>query len=226
MSADLIIRNGKVLTMDEACPRAEAVAMAGNTILAVGTDAEVGSLKGNHTHEIDAGGGTVLPGFIEAHMHLFGGAAELDHLHLDGVRGFEALRAAVRAYADGRPDDDLLIGGQVDYIILGEHEPVTRQHLDRILPDRPFIMYAPDHHTAWANTAALDKAGLLKGRKLGPGNEIVMAADGLAAGELRENEAIDPVQKISRKGLRDRLGLTTGGEPEYGPVGSTAVRSL
>jgi hypothetical protein len=98
--------------------------------------------------------------------------------------------------------------------VLSEEERVTRHHLDRIIPDRPFMMVAPDRHTAWANTIALEKAGILHGRDVGVGNEIVMGEDGLANGELRESNAMRPVAIMSATGGREGLGVGTGGEPE------------
>ena len=217
MTASLIITNAKVLTMDPARPRAEAIAVSGNRITAIGTHAGIMREKGASTRVADAGGGSVIPGFVEAHMHLFAGAAELANLQLFGVRGFDELKARTEAYVKANPGDDLIIGEQVDYTILAG-EPLSRHHLDRIVKDRPFMVFSPDHHTAWANTLALEMAGLLKGAKLGPGNEVVMAADGLAQGELREGEAFFPVRALSKKGMRDRLGLVTGGEPEPYPT--------
>ncbi|WP_192177907.1 amidohydrolase [Mesorhizobium amorphae] len=214
-SADLIVENASILTMDPDTPRAEAIAIKGGDIIAIADRARVLDYKGPGTRVIDAGGGSVLPGFIEAHMHLFGGAAELDNLHLAGVHGFDALRDAIRPYASARPNARLLLGAGVDYSILSSDEPVTRHHLDRIIPDRPFAMSASDHHTMWANTKALEQAGILHGRQLGPGNEIVMGADGLAAGELREGEAFGPILEHFGQN-RTRLGLT-GGEPEPYP---------
>lgn len=215
-NADLIVTNARVLTMDEGNPTAEAVAIKDGNILAVGDRRTVEALKGPATKVIDAQGGSVVPGFIEAHMHLFGGAAELDNLHLQGVHGFDALSEAIRAYAAARPYAKLLLGAGVDYTILSREEPVTRHHLDRIIADRPFAMSASDHHTMWANTKALELAGILHGRQLGPGNEIVMGADGLAAGELREGEAFGPILELSGQN-RVRLGLATGGEPDPYP---------
>lgn len=223
-TADIIIENARVLTMEDSAPHADAVAIAGNTILAVGSRNTVAALAGPRTRVIDAAGGTVLPGFNEGHLHLFAGAAELDHLQLAGVHGREALASAVQAYAAGRPEDPLITAQSADYTILSVDEPVTRQDLDAILPDRPFIMFAPDHHTAWANTAALEKAGILRGRAIGVGNEIVMGPDGLAAGELRENEAFDPVLLLGSAGTRFRLGLSSGGEPD--PAPSPAERAF
>ena len=173
--------------------------------------------KGPSTRVIDAGGNTVVPGFIEAHMHLFAGAAELPHLQLFGVHGFDALQEAVRAYAAEHPDARLLQAQGADYTILSADERVTRHHLDRIIADRPFAMSAPDHHTMWANTKALQLAGLINGKTLGPGNEIVMGADGLAEGELREGEAFGPLLDLAGES-RARLGLATGGEPDPKPT--------
>lgn len=218
MTASLIITNAAVLTMDPARPTAEAIAVSGNRIMCLGTHSEVMREKGADTRVVDAGGGTVMPGFVEGHMHLFAGAAELSHLQLFGTRGFDELKARTEAYLRQNPGDDLIIGEQADYVIIGEHEPLSRHHLDRIVKDRPILVFSPDHHTAWANTLALEMAGILKGRTLGPGNEIVMGADGLAQGELREGEAIDPVRALSKKGMRDRLGLATGGEPDPYPT--------
>ncbi|ESY88606.1 amidohydrolase [Mesorhizobium australicum] len=211
--ADLIVINGRVLTMDGDNPAAEAVAVKDGAIIAIGSRAAIEELKGTGTKVIDAEGGSVIPGFIEAHMHLFGGAAELDNLHLAGVHGFDALRDAIQFFAAARPNAKLLIGAGVDYAVLPE--PVTRHHLDRIILDRPFAMSASDHHTMWANTKALEQAGLLHGRQLGPGNEIVMGADGLASGELREGEAFGPILEFFGQN-RTRLGLT-GMEPEPYP---------
>jgi predicted amidohydrolase YtcJ len=213
--ASFIIRNARVLTMDEANPQAAAVAVSGNRILAVGSEAEIDAFSGPDTHVIDAKGGTVLPGFNEAHMHIFGGSAELSELSLSGVKGFEALEAAVKAYAAEYPERQLLVAQQADYTILSDDERVTRHHLDRILSDRALLIFAPDHHTAWANTLALKMGGILEGRDVGVGNEIVMGDDGLAKGELRESNAIRPVSALGETGGREMLGVGTGGDPEH-----------
>ncbi|KPF46185.1 amidohydrolase [Rhizobium sp. AAP43] len=214
-TADIIITNGRVLTMDPASPRAEAVALAGNRILAVGTNAEIGALAAPATKVIDAGGATVMPGFNEAHMHIFPGSVSLRQLNLHGIQGVEALRSAILDYADKNPDEPLLMGFSADYSIISMTEPCTRHHLDAILPDRPFMMFAPDHHTAWANTMALTQAGLLHGKDVGIGNEIVMGPDGLANGELREGNAFGPVAALASTGGREELGMVTGMDPDH-----------
>ncbi|WP_209424793.1 amidohydrolase [Pararhodobacter sp. SW119] len=218
--ADLIITNARVLTMDPARPRAEAVAVVGGRILAVGAAEEVAALAGPQTRRIDARGASVLPGFIESHLHLFMGGAELAHLQLLGVKGETALGRAIRVYAAEHPDLPLIIGQGCDYAIL--NRPLTRQDLDAILPDRPVLLVAADHHTGWANTAALKAAGILEGRALGPGNEIVMGKDGLATGELREFEAKAPVMALSGA-QRITAGIATGEEPVPAPGAAELV---
>ncbi|RKE83606.1 amidohydrolase [Rhizobium sp. AG855] len=215
MSADIIIHNATVLTMDDDRPRTEAVALTGNRVTAVGSNAEILALAGAQTRIVDAKGATVLPGFNEAHMHIFGGSVSLGELSLFGVKGFDALSKAVRDYAAAHPDLPLLVAQTADYTILSETERVTRHHLDRIIADRPFLMFAPDHHTAWANTMALEMGGIIKGGDVGVGNEIVMGEDGLANGELRETNAIRPVASMGATGGRESLGVGTGGDPAH-----------
>ncbi|MCT8971999.1 amidohydrolase [Microbaculum marinisediminis] len=224
--ADIIVTNARVLTVDSGQPRAEAIAIVDNEIMAVGSAGDIDGLKSHTTRVIDAGGASVLPGFNDAHVHLFCGAAELDNLQLGTVNGLDELTAAARAYAAERPDEPLLVAQGAGYGILPDNQRITRQHLDAILPDRAFLMFAADHHTAWANTKALADAGILNGKAVGVGNEIVMGADGKAAGELREGEAYNPVLALGAAGMRFRLGLETGGEPDPAPTAAERAFDL
>ena len=216
MLPDLIVTNARVLTMDDANPRAEAVALAGGKILAVGRRAEIEALAGPATLVIDAQGRTLLPGFFESHLHLVLGGAELAHLQLTGVYGAGPLGAAFRAYAAAHPDKPLLMAQGADYAMFGGRA-ITRHDLDAVIADRPIAMTAYDHHTVWANTAALVAAGLLHGAAMPAGHEVVMGPDGLASGELREFEAFAPVIALGGE-LRLNLGIATGGEPAPWPT--------
>lgn len=214
MTADLIVTNGRVLTMDPANPTAEAVAIAGGRILAVGTNRDIGSLSGPKTEVFDAKGMTVMPGFVESHMHLSLGGAELSHLQLTGLHGVDALRDAFRGFAAEHLDRPLLMAQGAHYGIAGE--PMNRHMLDDILADRPIAIMAHDHHTVWANTAALEAAGILQGHATPHGHEVVMGPDGTATGELREFEAFAPVIAFAGE-TRLNLGIATGGEPAEWP---------
>lgn len=215
--ADIIIENARVLTLDDAQPRAAAVALAGDRILAVGARGDMQGLASSSTRRIDAAGASVLPGFIDSHIHLFAGGAQLNSLSLAGIEGFDPIAAAVRARAASDLDSKVLIAEQAAYSMFGKGQAMTRQLLDRVLPDRPLALFASDHHTMWANTAALQAAGILHGLEVPPGNEVVMGDDGLATGELREFEAFAPITDLTPTGGREMLGLT-GGEPKTPPT--------
>jgi predicted amidohydrolase YtcJ len=211
---ELILTNARILTMDPQNPRAEAVALRQGKILALGGRAQIEALAGPATEVIDAKGRTVLPGFIESHLHLVLGGAELAHLYVGGLRGVDALRVAFAGFAAKNPDAPLLMAQGGDYAML-DH-PMTRADLDQVYPDRPIAITAHDHHTVWANTAALRAAGLLNGANMPHGHEVVMGPDGLATGELREFEAFAPVIALGGE-ERLNLGIATGGEPSPWP---------
>ena len=219
--ADMIITNGAVLTMDPDLPRAAAVGIKDGRIVAVGSIDEVARLAGPATEIIDAKGATVLPGFIESHMHLFIGGAELENLQLDGCADLDLLARELTAFAAARPDAPLLVGQGPDYGIFGDTAP--RLVLDKILSGRPVALMAHDHHTVWANTAALEAAGVLHGLETSDGHEVVMGADGLATGALLEPEAYSPVMRLGGQ-ERTMLGLASGREPD--PAPSQAERAI
>lgn len=224
MTPDIIIHNGALVTFDDSTPEAQALAVAGGKITAVGEDAGILAMAGPQTRIVDAKGGTVLPGFIDSHVHLFGGAVELACPNLYGVSGLDAMKAVILPFAQANPDDLMIFCVMADYDILGTGKMLTRHDLDAILPDRPLAMFSPDHHTIWANTPALETAGLLQGAQVDAGSEIVMGADGQAAGALLEPGAYAPVLELTRHGGREMLGLTTGKDPV--PPATSAQREM
>ncbi len=212
-SADLIITNARVLTMHKPAMRADSLAIKDNRILAVGSNADVKTLKDKHTRVVDAQMNTVMPGIVESHIHLFGGAVELDGLMINNIKGLSAVSESVREYAKANPKDRIIIVNSASPVSLGDNTSITRHALDAIISDRPLALICFDHHTIWANTKALETAGLLHGRSLPPGNEIVVGSDGLATGELREAAAFAPLLRLTATGGREWLGMVTGENP-------------
>ena len=215
MTADLIITGAKILTMEGDTPRAEAIAINGDYIDAIGDAADIEALAGPDTQWIDAKGATVLPGFIESHMHLLIGGCELLNIQLDGASDPDEIRKHVRAYASEHPDLPLIMAQAPDYAVFADSPP--REVLDAMLRDRPLAMMAHDHHTVWANTIALEQAGLINGLETSPGHEVVMGDDGLANGALLEPEAYSPVLRLAGQ-ERVGLGLNTGRNPDPWPT--------
>lgn len=216
MIASMIFVNAKVLTMGTPA-RSEALAVAGNRILAVGPEAEIRALAGPQTRIVDAQGGTLMPGFVESHLHLFSGAYGQTLLQLTQTKGFDAMKAAVQTFAAANPEAGLLFAQGADYEILGPGISLDRHVLDQMCPDKPLAVMTYDFHTLFANTAALKAAGLLHGRALPLGNEVVIGPDGLATGELREKFALLPVLELRTTGGREMLGMS-GIEPPLPPT--------
>lgn len=214
MTADLIITGADARPMTHPGARAGAVAVKDGRIALVGTDAAALALRGPGTSVIEAKGALLLPGFVESHMHLFPGAASLRALDLTEARGDDALRDAILRFDAARPGGDLLIGRGVQYTVLDDLKRLDRRYLDAILPDRPMILVSCDYHNAWANTVALERAGVLNGADLPPGSQVEMGADGRATGVLIEPPAAATVQRLSPTGGREMAGLDGVEPPE------------
>ncbi len=200
--------------MDPARPMAQAIALQGETIIAVGSETEISSLVGPETVTIHGHGGTLLPGFFDSHCHLFLGGSELGNLDLSKTVPGRDIGDAIRHYANENPMRAILLVQGVDYAVFVAKSP--RAYLDHILSDCALAVMSGDHHTVWANTAALTACGMLNGQNTPQGSEIVMGADGLATGELREPGAFARILSLAGQD-RAALGLSTGEEPDPAP---------
>lgn len=226
--ADLLIHSAQVFTADAANPCAEAVAVRGNRIVFVGSNADAADWRSSHTRLIDAQQATLLPGFIDSHFHLFWGSLELGDIQLQAVDSLESLTSTIRAYAQAHPNQRWLVGRGMKYTIMPHDQSLTRQHLDAIIADLPLIVFTYDVHTAWANSAALQAAGLLtQDRPVGPNSEVVRDTAGLATGELREpgayNLVLDLVPPPDEARQRELLQL---GLDQAAAFGVTSVHNM
>lgn len=156
--ADLLIQNARVYTMNEAKPTAQAVAILGNRILAVGSDEELDSLNTAGTRVVDAGGATLFPGFIDAHSHP-DGANEVTGADVN-LRSIEAIKKAMSAQAAQTPPGQWVIGNKYDDTKLAEGRPVNRHDLDEAVPSQPAIIHHRGGHTAVVNSHGLELAGV------------------------------------------------------------------
>lgn len=202
MPADLCILNAKIRPLF-ASEGNTSLAVKNGKILALGNTTEIHAYVGPTTQVIDAKGRELVPGFIESHLHLFGGGATLSMLNLSDVFGFGAAQQAFTAFINDNPGEGVIAGFSANYTIFGDTVRPNRHLLDKISTTRPIYMVAVDMHCAWANTCALEQAGILQGAELGLEAEVVMGDDGLATGELREFEAIRLIQKLSKLQGRD-----------------------
>ena len=222
-SADMILNNGRVFTSDENNPRAEAVAVKGNRILFVGSNEGAEAFREKNTRMIDAKGCTVTAGFIDSHVHLLWGSIWMGNAQLQGVRTKEDLKTALLDFAKESRTDPWVVGRGIRYSVVS-----TRQELDEIIVDRPVYIGAFDGHTAWANTRALEMAGILQDDHREMANGIVVRDnDDLATGELREGDAMSavfdlvPVPDSNRKRELLKLGIR-----EFNKTGITSVHNM
>jgi predicted amidohydrolase YtcJ len=166
-----------------------AVAVVGERIAAVGTDADIIRDWGDGAEPIDARGGLITAGLEDAHIHFRMGAMSLVGADLSGAASVEELIERVRAYAARNPDRDWIMGRGWTYGPFGDRLP-TRDELDRAVPDRPAFMDCFDGHTGWANSRALAAAGIDRDTPDPPGGVIVRdPSTGEPTGALKEMAA-------------------------------------
>ncbi|MGH9498204.1 MAG: amidohydrolase [Terriglobales bacterium] len=193
--ADLIITNANIWTGDEAQPRAQAVAVLGDRIIAVGSDADVEGLRGPNTRVMDAGGKLLLPGFNDAHVHFVSGGAQLDSVQLNDVTSPEEFVRRVAAQAKKTPKGEWIQGGDWDETKWPGFVLPTRQLIDPVTPDNPVFLSRYDGHSAVANSAALKLAGITAQTPDPAGGTIVRDAQGNPTGDLKD-AATDLVYKV------------------------------
>ena len=218
--ADLVLLNGRVHTVDDALPRAEAFAVTQGRFVAVGRTDDVRNLVGPGTEVIDARGMTVTPGFIDAHCHP-SGVNELYGVRLD-LGSIAEIQAALRAAAARRPADHWVVGFMFDDTKLREGRPLHRRDLDAAVPDHPVSVAHRGGHTNWYNSRAFALAGVTRDTPDPANGRYFRDADGTPSGKVAEgardvfnrvgrSETFTPEQRRerARAGMRHISGLLT-----------------
>jgi predicted amidohydrolase YtcJ len=188
----LAIVNGRVWTAGGATG-ADAVAVAGDRIVAVGTREQIRAL-GRPAQEIDARGGLIAPGFIDCHVHLLAGGFRLMQVQLRDVASRDDLTRRLRAFAATTPDGEWITGGDWDHERWGG-EPPRREWIDDATPRHPVWINRLDGHMALANSLALGQAGITRASPEVDGGTIVRDAAGEPTGLLKDL-AMDLVQRV------------------------------
>jgi predicted amidohydrolase YtcJ len=189
-AADLALVGGSVMTMDPAVPTAEAVAVSRGRISAVGSDAEIGAFVGPRTRRIDLRGRTLLPGFIDAHVHPVLAGIELLQCGLhDLPESRDAYIDAIREYANAHPELEWVTGSGWGMAAFPGGTP-SREDLDAAVADRPAFFQNRDGHGAWVNTRALELAGVTSTTEDPADGRIERAADGAPQGTLHEGAMV------------------------------------
>lgn len=194
-AADLIIINANVRTMDASHPKAEAIAVMGNKIIAIGSNREIRALAGAGTKTIDARGKLVLPGFNDSHVHFLDGGAGLSSVDLRDAKTPQEFVTRIKNFAAKLPKGRWILNGNWDHENWTPANLPTAAMIDAATPDNPVFINRLDGHMALANSLAMKLAGVNKDTKDVPGGEIVRDANGNPTGVLKD-AAMDYVYKV------------------------------
>jgi predicted amidohydrolase YtcJ len=195
LAADLILTNAKIWTVDKSKPSAEAVAVLGDRIVAVGSSSDVDAWRGPHTQVIDAGGKLLLPGFNDAHVHFVSGGRQLDSIQLNDATSAQEFARRIGERAKVTPKGDWIEGGNWDETKWTPPDMPTKELIDALTPDTPVFVSRYDGHMGLANSLALRLAGITAKTPDPPGGAIVRDAQGNPTGALKDS-ATDYIEKV------------------------------
>lgn len=194
-AADLIIRNAKIWTVDPSRPEAEAVAVLGDRIVAVGSNSEVEAWRGPTTHLLDAGGKRLLPGFNDAHVHFTDGGAQLDQVQLNDATSAQEFARRIAERAAKTAKGEWLLGGDWDETKWTPAHLPTKELIDAATAESPVAVNRYDGHMILANSLALKLAGVTAQTPDPAGGVIVRDRQGNPTGALKD-AAADLIYKV------------------------------
>jgi predicted amidohydrolase YtcJ len=186
--ADLAFVNGAVYTVDAARSWAQAVAVRGGAIVAVGTDDEIRALVGPRTEVVDLAGRMLVPGFQDAHVHPISGGLDMLRCDLNDLSTQEDYLLAIKTYADEHPEREWILGGGWSMDAFPGGTP-TKELLDAVVPDRCVFLPNRDGHGVWVNSRALEVAGVTGSTPDPADGRIERTAEGEPSGTLHEGAA-------------------------------------
>jgi predicted amidohydrolase YtcJ len=185
-SADTVVLHARIYTLNAKQPWAEALAIRGDRIVAVGSDTDIANLQSKDTKVIDAKGRLVLPGFTDCHIHFIDGSFSLGRVNLEGAKDAADIQQRLREYGAKHPGNDWILGRGWNYAMFPTSLP-DKKYLDEVFSNRPAFLEGYDGHTYWANSKALTLAHITKDTPNPPNGIIVRdPKTGEATGALKE----------------------------------------
>ena len=157
--ADTVYTNGKIYTVNDAQPWAEAVAVKDGKFIAVGLADDVASITGDDTEVVDLGGRMAMPGLVDVHNHMTGASISKANLSLSNPNDQDAMLADIKAFAEANPDLPYVRGEAWNMGVFPNDSP-TKDLLDAIVPDRPVYLLSQTGHEAWVNSRMLEMIGI------------------------------------------------------------------
>jgi predicted amidohydrolase YtcJ len=224
---DLALLNGRIWTGDPGRPWAEAVAVRGDKIIAVGTTAEIRKLASGAANLVDFGGALVLPGFIDSHTHFLAGGFALKSLDLREVKSREEFATRVAAKARELGQGRWVVDGGWDHEMFSPPEWPRKDWVDTVTPDNPVCISRIDLHTVLANSLALKIAGITKDTRAPAGGEIVKdPKTGEPTGLLKDAAADLVYARIPKPSFAEKLEAAGASLRHAAENGVTSVHEM
>lgn len=224
---ELIIVNGIVRTMDQSRPTAEAIAIYGNRIMAVGSSNEIRKFAGGATRIIDAKRQLVLPGFNDSHVHFLSGGFQLSSVDLRDANSPDEFASRIKSFAERHPAGRWITGGDWDHERWAGTPLPTKELIDRFTPATPVFVSRLDGHMALANSLALKLAGVTRQTPDPPGGLIVRdPKTGEPTGILKD-AAMNYVWKvIPDSSFDEKLAAARAATNHAARLGVTSVQDM
>jgi len=225
-SATFIVTNAAVYTVDKQHPKAEAVAVIGDRIVAVGSRADIDLWRGPQTKVIDAGGKLLLPGFNDAHVHFIQGGAQLEQVQLTDAATPEEFAKRIAAQVKKTPKGEWILGGRWDETKWPKPDLPTKTLVDPVAGDTPIFVERYDGHEALANSAAMKLAGIDAKTLDVAGGVIVRDASGNPTGVFKDAAMPLLYKAIPRMTHEQRLRVARAAMKHAASVGVTSVQHM
>jgi len=223
--ADVIVINAHIYTVNAQQVWAEAIAIRGGKIFAVGDNAKVETYRGKATKVVDAKGRLVLPGFTDCHIHFMDGSLRLTRVDLNDAGTVAEIQKRVKTYADAHPQQHWIQGMGWTYPTFKPSGLPDKKILDEVVSDRPVFLVAFDGHSSWANSQALALAGIDRNTPDPANGKIVRDEKGEATGALKESAGDLIDAKIPKPTRAERLEALRKGIHEANKAGLVRVHS-
>jgi predicted amidohydrolase YtcJ len=231
-ASDLLLVHGHIYTAATSGPKwAEAIAITGDHLDAVGSDAAILRLKTANSKVIDLQGKTVIPGVTDDHVHLWFGALALHGFNLSTPESNvteendpQLFASKIKAYAASHPKEPVIIGRAQFGNGVTAPWP-TRAFLDKVLPDRPLVIHSTGEHALWVNSKALELAGITDKPLADPGEEATIRRDAnrQPTGVLRDASMEAMERAIPDPPLNEKLAMLNAAEHYLNSFGITSV---
>jgi len=226
LAPDLVIVNASVHTMDQAQPRAEAVAVLGNRIVAVGSTVDIRAQVGPKTRVVDARGKNVFPGFNDAHVHFLSGGYSLSSVDLRDAKSPEEVARRLADYAKKIPKGRWILGGDWDHEKWPGTPLPTKEMIDAATPENPVFVNRLDGHMALANSLGLKLAGVTKETKETAGGVVVRDKNGEPSGVLKDAAENLVERVIPAKSFEENHAAANAATEHAAKMGVTSLTDM